>query len=196
VLAIAVPIALAFYAGGPGLGVAVGALVAVAIVYLAVRAEPRRPLGASPDSASRPRLLVVVGRPVEDAEALAALARRAAEEDYAGADREVLVLAPARIGFLARWASDLEGARRAAQQNLVIAVASLAKAGITAEARVGDEDLVQAVEDTLGEFAATDVVLITGSEEEDPGAAKAAAELAARLRPRFEHVVLSGPAAR
>jgi hypothetical protein len=102
----------------------------------------------------------------------------------------VLVLAPARIGFLDRWASDLERARREAQQNLVITVASLAKAGLAAEARVGDEDLVQAVEDALGEFAATDVVLVTGGDAEDPGAAMAAAELAARLRPRFEHLVL------
>lgn len=195
-LAIALPIALAFYLGGPGLGVAVGALVAVAIVYLAVRAEPRRPLGAPPDLASRPRLLVVVGRPVEDAGTIAALARRASDENPGGADQEVLVLAPARIGFLDRWASDLEGARREAQQNLVITVASLAKAGIAAEARVGDEDLVQAVEDTLGEFAATDVVLITTTGEADPGGAKAAAELKERLRPRFDHIVLTGPPAR
>lgn len=196
VLAIAVPIALAFYAGGPGLGIAVGALVAVAITYLAVRAKPRRPLGAAPDSALRPRLLIVVSRPIEDAATIAALARRASAEDHGGADLDVLVLAPARIGFLDRWASDLEGARRRAQQNLVITVASLAKAGLAAEARVGDEDLVQAVEDTLGEFAATDVVLVSGRGEEDPGAAKAAAELEARLRPRFEHIALTGPAAR
>ncbi len=189
VLAIAVPIAFGFYAGGPGLGIAVGALVAIAIVYLAVRAQPRRPLGVLPDPASGPRLLVVVSRPVEEAGAIAALSRCAADEDCAGPDPEVLVLAPARIGFLDRWASDLEGARREAQENLVITVASLAKAGIAAEARVGDEDLVQAVEDTLGAFAATDVVLITGGEG-DPGATKAAAELEARLRPRFEHVVL------
>jgi hypothetical protein len=195
VLAIAVPIALAFYAGGPGIGVAVGALVAVAIVYLAVRAEPRRPLGGAPGSASRRRLLVVVTRPGQGAETTAAIARRASGEDPGGGGPRVLVLAPARIGFLDRWASDLEGARREAQQNLVLTVASLAKAGIAAEARVGDEDIVQAVEDTLSEFAATDVVLITGGEE-DPGAAKAAAELRSRLRPRFEHLVLSGQAAR
>jgi len=196
VLAIAVPIALAFYAGGPGLGVAAGALVAVAIVYLAVRAQPRRPLGAPPDPASRRRLLIVVSRPVEDEGAIAALARRASGEAPAGDGSEVLVLAPARIGFLDRWASDVEGARREAQQNLVITVASLAKAGVAAQARVGDEDLVQAVEDALGEFEATDVVLVSGADDEDPGAAKAAAELGDRLRPRFEHVVLSGRAAR
>ncbi len=200
VLAIAVPIALAFYLGGPGLGLGVGALVAVAIVYAAARDRPRQPLGASPAPSSAPRLLVVVSRPVEDPETIAAIAGRSptGAKEGEGEEREpgVLVLAPARIGFLDRWASDLEGARREAQQNLVITVASLAKAGIAAEARVGDEDLVQAIEDTLGEFPATEVFLITAAEEEDPGAAKAAAELETRLRPGFRHLVLTDPAAR
>ena len=89
----------------------------------------------------------------------------------------MLVLAPARIGFLDRWASDLEGARREAQRRLVITVASLAKAGVVAEARVGDEDLVQAVEDQLQSFAATDVILVTGDAEEDPAGEAAASEL-------------------
>jgi hypothetical protein len=196
VLAIAVPIALAFYLGGPGLGVAIGALVAVAIVYLAVRAEPRRAIGTAPDASQQRRLLVVVTRPVEDPGALAALARRVREGAPAGADPDVLVVAPARIGFLDRWASDLEGARREAQRSLVITVASLAKVGVTAEARVGDEDVVQAVEDTIGEFAATDVILVSGTEREDPGAARAAAELERRLRPRFGHLIPTDPAAR
>ena len=38
---------------------------------------------------------------------------------------EVMILAPARIGFLDRWASDLEPARREAQKALVISVAWL-----------------------------------------------------------------------
>jgi hypothetical protein len=199
VLAIAVPIALAFYLGGPGLGVGVGALVAVAIVYAAARDRPRQPLGTPPGPSSAPRLLLAVSRPVEDPETIATIAgylRAGSAGEGEEGEAGVLVLAPARIGFLDRWASDLEGARREAQQNLVLTVASLAKAGIAAEARVGDEDLVQAIEDTLGEFRATDVVLITAGEEEDPGAAKAAAELEARLRPGFRHVVLTDPAAR
>ena len=46
------------------------------------------------------------------------------------------------------------GAREAAQRNLVATVAALAKAGIDAEARVGDEDVVQAVEDQLQTYPA------------------------------------------
>jgi len=192
VIAIAVPIALAFYAGGPGVGVAIGALVAVAIVALAVRQRPRGTIG-EPAADARRRLLVVVSWPLEEPGAI----REVAELATAGAAAaEVLVLSPARIGFLDRWASDVEGARRRAQERLVITVASLAKAGVAAEARVGDEDLVQAVEDQLGSFVATVVVLVTGSPEEDPEGEAAALELEGRLRAEFRRLAISGPAAR
>jgi hypothetical protein len=105
-----------------------------------------------------------------------------------------MILAPARIGFLDRWASDLEPARQEAQKSLVISVASLAKVGVVAEARVGDEDIVQAVEDQVGSFRATEVVLITGSDEDDPAAAGAAAELSSRLRAEFRRLVVVGEA--
>jgi hypothetical protein len=187
VVAIVVSIAAGFFVGGAGVGVAVGALVAVAIVFVAVRERPRGTIGDSPSDARR-RVLVVVSRRVEDARAIAKIADLA---DSGGqSEAEVLVLAPARIGFLDRWASDLEGARREAQQNLVITVASLAKVGVEAEARVGDEDLVQAVEDTIGSFAATDVILVTAGAEQDPAAASAAAELETRLRARYQRLVV------
>jgi len=184
VVAIAVPIAAAFLTGGPGVGVAIGALVAVALVVVAVRQRPRGALGESPPASGERRLLLVVSRPVEDPKAIREIAAVAAGGE---GEARVLVLAPARIGFLDRWASDLEGARREAQQSLVITVASLAKAGVVAEARVGDEDLVQAVEDQLGSFAATEVILAAGDDED---AAAAAAELAARLRPGFRRLVV------
>jgi hypothetical protein len=194
VIAIAVPTVAAFYVGGPGVGVAVGALVAVTIVVVAVRAKPRGAIGEPPSAVSRRRLLVIAACRVEDPGVIARIAAEAGAED--GGPAEVLVLAPARIGFLDRWASDLEGARRAAQQNLVIAVASLAKAGVAAEARVGDEDLVQAVEDAVQSYAATEVILVTADEEDDPTAASAAAELESRLRAPFLHLRISDPAAR
>jgi hypothetical protein len=194
VVAIAVLIVGGFYVGGPGVGVAFGALVAVGIVAVAVRARPRGAIGEHPSDAGRRRLLVVAGRPVEEPRAIAEIAAAAMPET--GREAEVMVLAPARIGFLDRWASDVEGARRQAQQSLVITVASLAKAGVSAEARVGDEDLVQAVEDAIQSFPATEVILVTGDDGEDPGAAAAAAELEDRLRAGFRHLVLSGRGAR
>jgi hypothetical protein len=197
VIAIAVPIAVAFYGGGPGVGVAAGALVGVGIVVVAVRQRPRGAIGESPANAERRRLLVVVSSPVEDPGAIGEIAEAAAVgEDGPGAKVEVLVLAPARIGFFDRWASDLEGARREAQRRLVITVASMAKAGVSAEARVGDEDLVQAVEDQLQSFPATEVILATGDAEEDPAGEAAAVELEQRLRAEFRRLLVNGPAAR
>jgi hypothetical protein len=194
VAAIAVPIVAAFAVAGPGLGFAVGALVAVAILVVAARQQPRGAIVSSPAEDTRRHLLVVVSRPVEDAVAVRAIADRAvARGDEAAAD--VLVLAPVRIGFLDRWASDLEPARRAAQRNLVISVASLAKVGVSAEARVGDEDLVQAVEDQLRSFPATEVVLATGEAGVDPAGEAAAGELESRLQAGFSRVVVRGPAA-
>jgi hypothetical protein len=190
VTAIAVPIAVLFVLGGPAMGVAAGALAAVAIVVVAVRQRPRGEIGAEEGTDAR-RVLIVVGDPLED---LAAIEEVAAAVRGSRAEA-VMVLAPARIGFLDRWASDVEAARRDAQRRLVISVASLAAAGVEAEARVGDEDVVQAVEDQLGSFAATEVILVSSSSEDDHAVAAAASELRSRLRGKFR-LVLSDPAAR
>jgi hypothetical protein len=202
VIAIAVPTVAAFYAGGPGVGVAVGALAAVGIVVAAVRQRPRRPLGEPAPGAGQRRLLIVLSRPLEESSAIHEIVASAGTSGATSAgtstatSADVLVLSPARIGFLDRWASDLEGARREAQRRLVITVASLAKAGVVAEARVGDEDLVQAVEDQLQTYAATDVILVTGSPGEDPAGEAAATELEPRLRADFRRLVVRGSAAR
>jgi hypothetical protein len=191
VAAIAVPVAFAFYLGGPGVGVAAGALVAVAIVYLAVRRPPRGAIEPARSESGGRGVLVVLADPLEDPEIVEQVVAGVKGEGPA----EVLVLSPARIGFLDRWASDVEGARADAQRRLVISVAALAAAGIEAEARVGDEDLVQAVEDQLASFPASAVILVTAAEEEDAAASAAAEELRTRLRIEFRRLI-TGPAAR
>lgn len=188
VAAIAVPIAIAFLAGGPAMGVAMGALVAVAIVVFAVRQRPHDAIEPADADSSARRVLVVVGGPLEEPAAIEQVA------SAVGIGAVVMVLAPARIGFLDRWASDVETARRDAQQRLVISVASLAAAGIEAEARVGDEDVVQAVEDQLGSFPASEVILVSAGGEEDKAASAAATELRTRLRADFHWVVTGQPA--
>ncbi len=189
VAAIAVPIVGAFALGGGGVGVAVGALTAVALVVVAARQRPRGPIGSAPVEDGSRRVLLVVTRAVDEPASVHRIAAAAGlDSDRGGA--EVLVLSPARLGFLDRWTSDVEGARQAAQQNLVATVAALAKAGIAAEARVGDEDVVQAVEDQLRSFTASEVVLVSGEGGVDRSAA--AAELESRLRAEFRHVVLDG----
>lgn len=194
VSAIAVPIVASFYVS-PGLGLAAGALAAVAIVIAAVRQRPRGALGRRANEADRRRFLIVASRPVEEMAVLDEIARTIGSSSPREA-AEVLVLSPARIGFLDRWASDVEGARSEAQRHLVITVASLARVGVVAEARVGDEDVVQAVEDQLQSFAATTVILVTGRAEEDPAGESAAVELEQRLRGEFRRLTVSGPAAR
>jgi hypothetical protein len=186
VAALVVPIVAAFALGGGGVGVAVGALTAAAVVVVAARQRPRGPIGARLEDDAPRRVLLIVTCAVETPAAVQRIAT-AAGLDVAAEVAEVLVLAPARIGFLDRWASDVEGARQAAQQNLVVTVAALARAGIAAEARVGDEDVVQAAEDQLQSFAASEVVLV-GDGASDEAAAE---ELRSRLRAEFHRVSLA-----
>jgi hypothetical protein len=193
VAAITVPIVAAFAVGsminvgGSGFGLAVAALVTATIVVIAARQRPRGPIESAPAEDARRHVLLVSTLAVEDPAAVAEISR-AAELGTVPGDVDVLVLAPARIRFLDRWASDVQPAREAAQRNLVATVAALAKAGVEAEARVGDEDVVQAVEDQLQTYPATEVVLVSrGGGEADE---EASAELSERLAAGFHHVVL------
>jgi hypothetical protein len=189
VVAIIVPIVGGFFLGGPGVGVAVGALAVVAILAIAAAQRPHEPIVPPAPADRRRHILIVASRAVEDPAAVRQIAAEV-RADGPGTEAEILVLAPAKIGFLDRWASDLEGARREAQRSLVITVASLAKADVEAEGRVGDEDLVQATEDQLQSFPATEVILVTGPPDDDPAAEAAAADLGSRLRADFRHLVL------
>ena len=154
--------------GGSGVGLAVGALVVGRDRRDRRAAAPARPdrLGRRPRTpaatcCSSPPARSKSPAPSRRSPGPPASARRAGDAD-------VLVLSPARIRFLDRWASDVEPAREAAQKNLVATVAALAKAGVEAEARVGDEDVVQAVEDQLQTFPATEVVLVSARRRGPP----------------------------
>jgi hypothetical protein len=189
VAGVVVPVAAAFMLGGPGVGVAVGALVAVALVAVAVRERPEEPIAPPRGGNGGRHVLIVAAEDVEDPVDVERVTHAAGiagpRSDSEGG--EVRVLVPARIGFLDRWASDVEGARHRAQQRLVVTVAALAKAGVVAEARVGDEDIVQAVEDQLQSYPATEVVLV-GADQDGEG--EAAEQLRARLRAGFHYVRL------
>jgi hypothetical protein len=187
VAAIMVPIVVALYLGGGGVGLGVGAMTVFAVAYYAVRQKPRGPIVSAPAPGDeREHVLVVAASRVEEPADVTRIAD-AARLDEGAAD--VLILAPASIGFLDRWASDVEGARQSAQRKLVATVAAFAKAGIEAEARVGDEDVVQAVEDQLQTFPATRVILAGGAEMA-AGASEAAEELAERVEADFHRVVI------
>jgi len=188
VAAIAVPIIAGFFVGGGGVGLAGGALAVLAILIVAIRQRPEGPIASAPVEDDTRHVLIVAAERIEDPGDVARIVRAARIEDGGEGKAEVRVLVPARIGFLDRWASDVEGARHRAQQQLVVTVAALAKAGVAADARVGDEDVVQAVEDQLQSYPATDVVLVSGGAD----AGEAGVELRARLQAEFRHVRLTG----
>ena len=198
IAAIVLVISAGFALGGPQIGLPLGALVAAALIVLAVRLKPFEPIEPLLPKNSGAHILVVVGRPLEEASATETVsaAIEAAESELSDAlwpeRSEVLVLAPARTSFLDRWATDFTRAREAAQRNLVVSVASLAKAEIGAQARVGDQDLVQATEDQLRDFPATRVILVTGPPQQDPRGERAAGELGRRLAVPLTRVI-SGP---
>jgi hypothetical protein len=186
VAAIVVPTIGGFVVAGPALGLALGTLVAAAAVILAVRFEPKGVIKSAPADDSSRHVLVVLSRPVEGTDAVESIAEAAGTEE----DGEILVLAPAETKFLDRWASDVGPARAEAQRKLVISVASLAAAHLDARAQVGDASLVQAVQDTLRTFPATEIILATGRDTDDPHGARAAAELDRRLAVPLRRLVL------
>lgn len=185
VVAIVVPIVAAFYVGGAGLGAAAGALSAVAIAVFAINQKPVEQVEVAPLRSLKRHVLVVISVPLADATPVEEIL----SEGGAAEGPDVRVLAPASISFLDRWASDVRTARAAAQERLVLSVASLAKAGVDSTARVGDEDLVQATEDELRSFPATEVVFVTGPPESDEAGNRAVANLRARLALPLRHVV-------
>jgi hypothetical protein len=184
-IALIFPAAIGFALGGPGIGLSIAGLSLVALAVIAMLVIPRDPIGRSPNPELARRLLIVTTFPIEDEKSI----QRVADEVRLGFDEndsEIRLLTPATNTFLERWATDLQRARDAAQRDLVVSVASLTLAGVAASASVGDEDLVQAVEDELATFDATEVFLLTRG---DPDS-EAAAQLRERLLPRFHHVDL------
>lgn len=187
IAAIAISIVGGFYLGGPGLGMAVGALDTTAIIVMAVRHPPLRPIVPAPAADLREHLLVVVDEPLEDAAAIEEIAAASAPADPGRPEAEVRVVAPTRNRFLDRWASDTRHGRDRAQRSLVLSLASLAQAGVDATAKLGDEDIVQTVTDQLRTYPATEVFLVTGAAGGDASAA-AVEELRSRLHAPF-HIV-------
>ena len=187
VTAIAVPIVAGFFVGGGGVGLGLGAVAVLAIILVAIAQRPDRPIASAAASDDTRHVLIVTAAAVEEPSEVGRVVQDLGLGNADG-DAEVRVLVPARIGFLDRWASDVEPARQSAQRQLVATVAALAKAGVAADARVGDEDLVQAVEDQLQSFPATEVMLVDGGGAE---ADRAAEELRSRLEADFRHVQLA-----
>ena len=186
-LALILPATIGFAVGGPGFGIMLAGFSLVGLVIVAAKVIPNDPIGRVPHPELERRLLVVTTFPIEDARTI----QRVADEVRLGSSEEegeIRLLTPAVNTFLDRWATDLRAARQRAQRDLVVSIASLTLAGVDARAAVGDEDVVQAVEDQLRTYDATEVFLVTWSAEDS---AKAAEKLRERLQPPFHHVNLA-----
>ena len=186
-LALILPATIGFALGGPGFGIMLAGFSLVGLVIVAAKVIPSDPIGRVPHPELERRLLVVTTFPIEDAKTI----QRVADEVSLGTSDEageIRLMTPAVNTFLDRWATDLRAAQRRAQRDLVISIASLTLAGVDASAEIGDEDVVQAVEDQLRTYDATEVFLVTHPSER---AEKAADALRVRLQPPFRHVILN-----
>jgi hypothetical protein len=183
VVAVSIAIVGAFYVGGPGFGLAIGALAAAAIIVMAARAAPRGPIVPAPLRDLRHHILLISRDAIEDPTALAQVAELYGDLDPDPVAGELRLLVPVRERLLDRWCSD-RAAYSIAQRNCVISLATLVGAGLEATATVGDGDIVQAVEDELRTYPATDVVMLTRTEEL-AAAEQSATELRRRLQAEF-----------
>ncbi len=188
VVGLVVPGAAGMAIGGPGLGVAAGEFCALLLVLVAAMQKPEEPIEVVTPVDGRQRVLLIVGEALEDAPALEQVLAAAGGIEKARR-AEVLAMAPARGSALSHWLSDVEPARDEAQVRLVHAMAGLAAAGVNARGQVGDPDLLQAAEDTLRSFPATEVILVTGEDSQDRAGARAAEQLRHRLRIPLSRVV-------
>jgi GABA permease len=105
----------------------------------------------------RHRILVVANQTVGGKALLEEIRNRAR-----GRETEILVLTPAlATSRAAHWASDVDEAIEQARQRMELSVLAIEEAGLTARGEVGDSDPNVAIEDSLGEFAADEIVIST-----------------------------------
>jgi hypothetical protein len=188
VAVICVPVVAGFVIGGPGVGLAVGAVLAAAILIFAARLRPDEPIEVAPHTDDRRHLLVVVLAAVEHPGLAAKIAELAAAGDRT-AGCEVLVLAPALNRPAAHWASDLREARFGAQRRLALSLGTLAAAEVDGTGQVGDTDPVQATEDVLRSFPADEVAFVTAG---DAGSAEQIQQVSDRLEIPVRELRASG----
>jgi hypothetical protein len=194
VLAIILGGAAGFVFRDVGVGRTLGLAIALWIILSVACRRPRTSLVSAAGADGRRYLLAVVC-PVADAAAAASRIEAAWMEREHPGDTVLRLVVPIRTSFLDRWASAVDGPRAEARGKLRAVTASLAEAGIPAEASIGDEDVVQAVEDEICTFPATEVVLYTGLGEEPAKVRRMADELRSRLVAYFRHVYVGEEAA-
>jgi GNAT superfamily N-acetyltransferase len=139
-------------------------------------------MGERPDGVQGRRILVISNETVTGTVLHQAIRFRA--RNVGG---EVLVVAPALNSRLRHWMSDVDGARRGAEERLARSLDRLAAAGIHARGQIGDGDPMQAIADALEVFAADEIIIATHPEARSHWLAH---DLVARARARFGPPVL------
>jgi GABA permease len=139
-------------------------------------------MGERPDGVPGRRILVIANETVTGRVLHEAIRFRA--RNVRG---EVLVVVPALNSRVRHWMSDVDGARRAAEERLGRSLERLAAAGIQARGQIGDADPMQAIADALGVFAADEIIIATHPETCSHWLAR---DLVSRARERFDQPVL------
>ena len=107
---------------------------------------------------------------------------------------EVHVVSPALNSRLRHWISDVDEARRTAEDRLAACLGRLRRAGIDARGSVGDSDPLQAIADALHFFPADEIVIATHSPERSNWLER---DLVSRARARYaqpvSHVIVHAP---
>jgi len=176
VVGLVLPGSLGMLIAGPGLGLAIGELCAVVVVVAAAMQRFDGPIEVARSADGRSHVLVATASAIDEPQLLEEVLAACGDRDA-----DLLILVPARAGTLSHWTSDLGPGRQRAQVALVHSIAALAAAGLDARGKVGDADLLQAIEDALRSFPADRVVLVTEDRARVRGQSRAAAELRRRL---------------
>jgi hypothetical protein len=176
VVGLVLPGTLGMLIAGPGVGLAAGELCAVVVVVAAALQRPDEPIEVASSADGRSHVLVATPRAIDEPELVEEVVDACGDPEV-----DLLVLVPARAGTLSHWTSDLGPGRQRAQVALVHSVAALAAAGVDARGKVGDADLLQAIEDALRSFPADRVVLVGDDRPRARGRSRTAAQLRRRL---------------
>jgi hypothetical protein len=134
-------------------------VLAPVVFYRYFRSDPKTVEPAIWDrgrGGGRHRILVVANETVVGRALRSEVASRAQE-----GDAEVLVVSPALNSRLRHWTSDEDQARATAQDRLDESLEALTADGVDARGRVGDDDPIQAIEDSLRVFGADEIVIST-----------------------------------